>query len=157
MSATRDERAEPHPDAGKPRVKFERERYPIVVLRVPPHGDVEGVHAWYDETERTLREATSPFALVHDLRAITLGDITSANRRAVAERSARLVDFPGIEWLAADARIVSGQFAVSAMTTIAWMAGRVPWAQASFANEERALAWAHARIVAADGKPLPRL
>lgn len=138
------------PHEASPGVRFEVGLYPIIVLRIPSTGDVDGISAWYEETERLLREARSPIALVHDLRAVGLSALTSANRRAVAERSRRLTELSGIELLVADARIVSNQLAVSAMTGVAWLAGKVPWAQSTFTSETEALGWASERIAAAE-------
>lgn len=130
-------------------VRFDTSRYPIVILRMPARGGVDAVHVWYDETERLLREARGPIALVHDFRPVEFTSVTASHRRAIADRSARLPTLLGIERLAADARIVSSPLAVGAITAVAWMAGAVPWPQATFSDENAALDWARLRIDAA--------
>ncbi len=127
-------------------VRFDTSHHPILVLRMPARGDVDSIHLWYDETERWLREARRPIALVHDFRPVEFSSITAAHRRAIADRSGRLPSLPGIRNLAADARIVSNPLAVGAITAVSWLTGAMPWPQSTFSDESEALAWARARI-----------
>lgn len=132
-------------------VRFERHLYPIVLLRMPKRGSVAGVHAWYDEVERILREAEGPVGLVHDLRPVELLSMTAAHRSAVAERTSRLVQHPSGRRLAADARIASNALTAGAITAVSWLTGAMPWPQGTFTDEAEAIAWARARVAEAQG------
>ena len=132
-------------------VRFERQLYPIVILRMPRRGSVDGVHAWYDEVERILGAATGPIGLIHDVRPVELLSMTAAHRSAVAERTTRLKSSPSIGRLVADARIASNAIAAGAITAVSWLTGAVPWPQATFTDEQAAIAWTRARIEEAEG------
>jgi hypothetical protein len=132
-------------------VRFEHQLYPIVILRMPKRGSVDGVHAWYDEVERILEAATGPIGLVHDIRPVELLSMTAAHRSAVAERTTRLCKSPSARRIVADARIASNAIAAGAITAVSWLTGAVPWPQATFTDEQAAIAWTRARVEEAEG------
>ena len=123
------------------KVRFELQRYPVVILRMPQAGTFESIHEWYDTVERILREAQSPVALVHDLRALELMSVTARHRAVVAERTLGL-KHAGLEArIGADARIVTNPIVAGAVTVVSWLTGTTPWPQGTFTSEPEAVVW----------------
>lgn len=129
-------------DRSADRVSFDESRWPIVVVKLPAHGPVLGIHDWYDHVERLLGLADRPIALVHDLREIEILSGSSLHRRTIAERMRRLRDDGLHAKLAADARVFSNDVLANVIAVVDWLAGDRPWPQKNFASMEGAFAWA---------------
>lgn len=124
---------------------FDESRWPVVIVRLPRTGSLDDIHRWYDHVEAMLRRSERPLGLVHDLRAIELLSGTALQRRAIAERSAKLGTLGLAPKIAADARVIGSEIIANVVAVIDWLTGERPWPQQTFATMEEALVWARMR------------
>lgn len=131
-------------------VRFETERYPVVMVRFPPSGSVEDVHAWYDTVEAFLEDAAEPIAFVDDLRRMEFGSANGVQRRVAAERHDGLVRRLAHKH-AGNARLVGGPLIGAVLRVFDWLSP-APWPIATFHDEESAVAWCLERVREARGR-----
>ena len=132
-------------------VRFETDRYPVVMVRFPPSGSVEEVHAWYDAVATYLEEAPTPIAFVDDLRAIEFGSANGAQRRVAADRHDDLIRRFSDKH-AGNARLVDGHLVAAVLRVFDWLSP-APWPLATFRDEEAAVGWCLERVREKGGGP----